>query len=98
MPENGALACFSSGKINSADYNIVVKPGTTLSPYGPHDQIGVDPRTGALAYNGGRTRTYAIGLGSPALDRGNPVFSGALVLTDQRGLPRVWPSPPGGPR
>ncbi len=85
-----------SGKITSADYNILVKPGTTLSPYGLNDQVGVDPQLGPLAYNGGRTRTYAIGLASPARDRGAPGFLGSLALTDQRGEPRVWPSPPGG--
>ena len=84
------LATQKSGKINSADFNIVVKPGTTLSPYGANDQIGVDPLLAALAFNGGRTRTYALGLGSPALDRGNPAFAGLLSTTDQRGVPRVW--------
>lgn len=81
-----------SGKINTGDYNIVLKPGTTLSPYGPNDQIGVDPLIGALAYNGGRTQTYALPSTSPAVNRGDPTFSGVLVQTDQRGLPRTWPT------
>ncbi len=85
------LGNTKSGKINSADFNLFVKPGTTLSPWGPNDLIGADPRIGALAYNGGRTRTHALGAGSPALDRGDPKFLGSLVATDQRGLgfPRV---------
>jgi hypothetical protein len=86
------FATQKSGKINSGDYNIVVKPGTTLSPYGPNDLIGVDPLLGALASNGGRTQTYALSPTSPALNRGNPAFSGVLVQTDQRGFPRAWPA------
>ena len=84
------LATQKSGKIDSADYNIVIKPGTTLSPNGPNDQIGVDPQLGSLAFNGGRTRTYAIAMSSPAWDRGNPSYPGILA-TDQRGFQRIWP-------
>lgn len=90
------LGTQKSGKINSTNYNIVGKPGTTLSPYCDDDQVSVDPKLGPLAYNGGRTRTYAIGLGSPALNRGNPTFTGILSTTDQRGLPRVWQAAAGG--
>jgi hypothetical protein len=86
------LANTKSGKINSANYNLIVKPGTTLSPWGANDQIGVDPKLGPLAYNGGRTRTYALLTGSPALDRGNPAFAGSLATTDQRLFPRVSPA------
>jgi hypothetical protein len=86
------LATQKSGKINSAGYNIIIKPGETFSPSAPNDQIGVDPQLGALAYNGGRTRTHAIGSGSPARDRGNPAFTGHMVPTDQRGSVRAWPA------
>lgn len=89
------LATRTYGKISSADYNIVVNSGGVLSPYGPHDQFGVDPLLVPLAYNGGRTQTYAIGPGSPAIDAGNPSFVGNLVATDQRGLPRASPVPGG---
>ncbi len=93
------FATRRSGKINSRDYNIVVKPGTTLSPYGPHDQVGIDPQLGPLSYNGGRTQTYAFGATSPALNRGDPNFSEASTLTrpptDQREFPRIWPAPNG---
>lgn len=83
------LGTSSGGKIVSADYNLFVKPGTTLSPWGPNDVIGADPKIGDLAYNGGRTRTHAIAANSPALNRGNPAFTGSIVHTDQRGFPRV---------
>ena len=83
------LGTQQSGKISSADFNIVLKTGTTLSPSGANDQTNVDPLLGPLSYNGGRTRTHAIASGSPAVDRGNPAFAGNLVSTDQRGLPRV---------
>lgn len=86
------LGTTKSGKINSANYNLILKPGTTLSPWGANDQIGADPKLGPLAANGGRTRTYALLAGSPALDRGNPAFSGSLALTDQRLFPRVAPA------
>ncbi|WP_165224841.1 choice-of-anchor Q domain-containing protein [Aquisphaera insulae] len=49
--------------------------------------VGVDPKLGPLAYNGGQTRTMALLAGSPALDAGN----GGLIsaTTDQRGALRV---------
>jgi len=83
-----------SGKINSLDHNLFVKPGTTLSPWGPADIIGVDPLIGALAYNGGRTRTHALAAGSPAINRGIDTVPFPSLLnppTDQRRFPRVWP-------
>jgi len=91
------LGVQKSGKINSDNYNIVVKPGTTFSPYGPNDQIGVEPQIGQLAANGGRTLTYAIASGSPAVDRGDPDFARKVptpLSSDQRGFPfpRIWSS------
>ena len=54
-------------------------------------QFNADPVLGALADNGGFTRTIAIGLGSSALDMGN---NGTCAATDQRGVSR--PQPTGG--
>jgi cysteine-rich repeat protein len=45
--------------------------------------IGVDPRLGPLADNGGLTPTHALLAGSPAVDA-----AGACTGTDQRGVPR----------
>jgi hypothetical protein len=49
------------------------------------DQTGKDPVLGALADNGGPTRTLALLAGSPAIDRGDPA---ACPSTDQRGVTR----------
>lgn len=51
--------------------------GTVASP--------LDPLLGALALNGGLTRTHALQAGSPAIDTGGTTTS----FSDQRGVPRV---------
>lgn len=51
----------------------------------PADTTGADPQLGALADNGGITRTHALAATSPAINA-SKAFSFA---TDQRGLPRV---------
>ena len=43
--------------------------------------VGVDPLLGSLADNGGFTKTYSIGSGSPAIDKGTTTD----LLLDQRG-------------
>jgi hypothetical protein len=67
-----------TGFTNGVNGDIV---GTAAAP--------IDPRLGALASNGGRTKTMALLAGSPAIDRGdntvvNPV-TGLPVTIDQRG-------------
>ena len=54
----------------------------------PADTLRLDPRLGPLQYNGGVTRTHALGSGSPALDTGSNL---ANLPSDQRGslFPRV---------
>jgi hypothetical protein len=47
--------------------------------------FGQDPQLGALAYNGGPTRTFALLPGSPAIDAGD---NGTCAATDQRGVAR----------
>ncbi|HKO45252.1 MAG TPA: choice-of-anchor Q domain-containing protein [Pyrinomonadaceae bacterium] len=56
------------------------------------NQVSVfDTRMGPLADNGGSTKTHALLVGSPAMDRGsntfvtNPPFSGSAPFNDQRG-------------
>jgi hypothetical protein len=46
-----------------------------------------DPLLGALADNGGFTKTFALGAGSPAID-----FAKSCPATDQRGKPRSTPA------
>ncbi len=64
---------------------------------GTGDVIGQDPLLGALADNGGGTRTHALLAGSPALEAGDMTTPGsggaACEAVDQRGLCR-----PGGAR
>lgn len=56
-----------------------------------NDRIGIDPRVGALADNGGPTQTMALRDGSPAIDQ-VIVNAASCTGTDQRGHAR-----PGGP-
>ena len=55
------------------------------------DLSGTSAILGPLAANGGRTRTHALLLGSPAIDR-NP-SAPCTVATDQRGVVRPQPNP-----
>ena len=52
------------------------------------NQLATDAQLGALANNGGPTRTMLPLTGSPAIDTGDPAFSDPITL-DQRGLPRI---------
>jgi predicted outer membrane repeat protein len=82
-----------AGTITSDGYNL--SSDNTCNFNGSGDLNGKNPKLGALRNNGGPTQTMALQKGSPALDAGNPAgcrdFSGNLLKTDQRGLPR-----PGG--
>lgn len=55
-------------------------PGTQALP--PGTLVGIDPRIGPLAYNGGPTRTHALRHDSPIIDLGN---NAAGEFFDQRG-------------
>ena len=76
-----------SGILASLDYNLLENTsGCSINGDVGHNISGLDPQLGALAYNGGSTRTHALLLGSPALDSGYcPV-----VTSDQRGFPRPF--------
>ena len=59
-----------------------------------HNQVGVDPKLGSLASNGGATQTHALQTGSPAIDAGDDcvttntcsgVTLPSALTTDQRG-------------
>ena len=74
------------GTVNSLDYNLIEDTtGATITGTTTHNITGVDPRLGALSYNGGPTQTHALLWGSPAIDAGN---NGNAPSTDQRGVSR----------
>jgi len=79
-----------AGTIASDGYNLSSDSTCNFSSTG--DLNNQSPKLGALRSNGGATQTMALQKGSPALDAGNPAgcrdFSGNLLKTDQRGLPR----------
>jgi CSLREA domain-containing protein len=78
----GGCLAFADGAILSAGSNLAVG-GCRLT--GPGDRTGADAGLGALAANGGLTRTLALLPGSLAIDAAN---AGACPATDQRGVAR----------
>lgn len=76
-----------SGTINSSDYNLIQNTaGATIGGATAHNLLGLDPRIGALADNGGLSPTMAPLAGSPAIDQGKSFG----IATDQRGAPRPF--------
>lgn len=71
--------CF--GAVTSQGGNL--EDAKTCGLTGATDIVGVDPLLGALAANGGPTRTRALGKLSPAVDTGS-----ACPASDQRGVAR----------
>lgn len=70
-------------------YSLVQAPAPGVVVAGPGVLTGVSPQLGALANNGGSTKTMLVAPGSPAYDSGDPAFAGA-GLVDQRGQARVY--------
>jgi hypothetical protein len=64
----------------SGSHNLIRNQGTLLSL--PSDTLTVDPMLRPLANYGGTTRTHALPVNSPAIDRGIKV---SALYTDQRG-------------
>ena len=75
-----------SGVPTSHGHNLVRKLAGCSFTKLPTDIVGKDPKLGALAKNGGPTRTMAIGLASPA--RNAIPQAACAVATDQRGTHR----------
>src|SRR6187551_1746959 len=75
------------GTIGSAGHNL--EGATSCGFTSATDRQNADPALEPLAFNGGPTRTHALGAGSPAIDAGDP----ACPSADQRGAPR--PQGPG---
>ncbi|MFM8273119.1 MAG: choice-of-anchor Q domain-containing protein [Gemmata sp.] len=81
------------GGYTSVGYSLIQDPAGSFV-YGtqtmtdPTNISGLDPLLGPLRDNGGPTPTMALLPGSPAINAGNPAFSGDPA-TDQRGFFRV---------
>jgi predicted outer membrane repeat protein len=83
----------NSGFGLTASYSLIGSStghGITTDPT-TGNQVGVDPKLGPLADNGGPTRTHALLAGSPAIDKATNT---GCPATDQRGVTR--PQPAGG--
>jgi hypothetical protein len=71
------------GSFTSLGYNLVTDPSDAQGLV-PTDLVNLDPLLGPLQDNGGPTWTYALLPGSPAIDAGDPSFTGP-PNNDQRG-------------
>ena len=80
----GATESNCSQAFTSGGYN--VEHGTSCGLAGTGD-LNADPALGALADNGGPTKTQAPGAASPAIDH-IPASACTAVTTDQRGVAR----------
>jgi hypothetical protein len=80
IADNPGADVLSQTPITGAKNLIKVASGSTVVPA---DTIIVDPKLGELSFNGGPTRTHALGEGSPAINAG-PLTS-SFYEYDQRG-------------
>jgi CSLREA domain-containing protein len=94
-PQGGGANCLEAvpNSLASDGYNLASDASCQLT--GPGDQPNTNPLLLPLADNGGPTRTHALTLASPAVDKGNAAPSGAhpALTTDQRGRPRPADQP-----
>jgi hypothetical protein len=75
------------GMLNSQGYNLIENTDQcTITGIKKGNITGIDPRLGALAYNGGPTKTRALLPGSPAIDAGYSFGT----TNDQRGFIRPY--------
>jgi hypothetical protein len=83
---------FGGGVAAGSSFNLIGNgKGTFNISNGTNsNQVGVDPKLGALANNGGATQTHALLTGSPAIDKGT---SSGSSNTDQRGMMRPVDNP-----
>jgi hypothetical protein len=96
----GGLSIYDSIVANGTPEDIDLSSGFYVArhslieaPLGPpipgtNNILGVDPRLGPLANNGGPTMTHAPLPGSPVIGAGNPALPDPPT-TDQRGFPRT---------
>lgn len=72
---------IDGGTVSSQGYNLIGKTSGTTGLQNT-DILGVDPKLGALADNGGATKTVALLAGSRAINAGDPAAAGDF---EQRG-------------
>jgi hypothetical protein len=75
-----------SGTFSSGGHNLIGNTSGSAGFGTTSDQLNINPLLGPLADNGGPTRTMALPLGSPAVDKGRSFG----LTTDQRGAPRPF--------
>ena len=78
------ISSRAGATVTSLGYNLSNDNGNG-DLIGPGDRINTDPMLGPLQNNGGPTFTHALLPGSPAIDAGDPEFTGSSY--DQRGCP-----------
>ena len=83
--DNIAAGLNGSGPFTDAGFNLSSDGSVNFSNNG---LINTDPRLEPLMTNGGPTYTMALGLNSPAINRGD-TNTGLFLDIDQRGQPRV---------
>jgi hypothetical protein len=77
------------GVFTSQGYNLIGNASGTIGFTATGDQTAIDPLLGPQADNGGPTKTMALRVGSPAIDKGKSFG----LTTDQRGSPRPLDDP-----
>ncbi len=90
---SGGADLENGGPISSARHNLIQDPsGHPVVDDADGNLVGVDPRLGPLADNGGPTLTHELLSGSAAIDAGEDSralnTSGKQLVNDQRGLAR----------
>jgi hypothetical protein len=87
IANNGGDGPDCWGMLNSQGYNLIENmEHCTITGIKKGNITGIDPRLGALAYNGGPTKTQALLPGSPAIDAGYSFGT----TNDQRGFIRPY--------
>jgi len=79
IADNAPMDLAGGGAIFGNNSLVKIAAPGTLVPVGT---LTLDPKLGPLAFNGGPTRTHALGAGSPALEAGS---NGLGYAFDQRG-------------
>ena len=88
IANNGANECFFTGNVHTAGAgNLIMSNGSGSQPFGscPGVVVTDDPQLGALADNGGYTKTMAIPFGGVAMGAADSATS---LTADQRGAVR----------